>query len=492
MACDDDASSDAQSNDAGDVGGPPLSDVALSLSCAAPVVSESSCGRDADCAEGERCIADPGATHADRTGMELTCGQPREGRAARERCARATDCASGLCALADVCLTPCQRDDDCLAGQTCTRVEARWGEGLQPVQACARSFAFTADVSLTRANRVEDLDVASPRQVETPGVEGAAIAFLKPDCGAQLRVQTLRALDDEETLLFDLGQALAGNPAPNPVVNEGTLVPVLVPNNPDVPVSRGGYALDVAVDGDTGLELVVASRARRGKLLDLNLFYVGGGEDVVEGGMRPGSTDMGRVLAELSRSLQGFGLTLGHVREHDVVGALRDELAILETTPVLDEEGALIDLEIENIDRLFELSAGVDDGGVNLFLVRDMGDVLGISGGIPGAVGAHGTAASGVAVAVDVVGIDALLSVILHEMSHQLGLFHTSELNGFVLEPLADTPECRQERDQDGDGLLMPDECRGAGADNLMFWAGTGSALSPQQIAVIEMNPALR
>jgi hypothetical protein len=83
-------------------------------------------------------------------------------------------------------------------------------------------------------------------------------------------------------------------------------------------------------------------------------------------------------------------------------------------------------------------------------------------------------------------------NVLMHEISHQMGLFHTSELNGAVIEPLSDTAACHPERDANGDGQLEPAECKGAGADNLMFWAGVGYELSAQQREILQRSLILR
>jgi hypothetical protein len=61
-----------------------------------------------------------------------------------------------------------------------------------------------------------------------------------------------------------------------------------------------------------------------------------------------------------------------------------------------------------------------------------------------------------------------------------------------VYDGLPDTPECRLDRDLDGDGL-QPQECADAGADNLMFWATTnGTVLTGQQRALLRSAVVLQ
>jgi hypothetical protein len=467
-----------------------LPTIAPTLSCVEPLAVTFACTRDADCADGARCVAAGASSQRDGAPLALTCGEALGDGKARARCDASHDCESGLCGLSSVCLAPCAKTTDCPRGQACRNVLSRFEDGLQPVMACARTLAFADDVKVFAPRREPTVDVDTLVSIASPALSDPALMFLKASCESRAEVRALSRAGGGS--LFSIAALLRGDGALNPITNVGSLVPMLVPNNPGVSISAKGYVFDVVVDQPTALELVTVSRAGEHELLDLNLYYVGGGEEVRRGGLHPGDPNMRAVLDRLASRLSRMGLTLGTVREHDVVGQLRSELAVLATELVLDERNNPIDLKIERLDELFELSAGQDDSGVNLFLVSDMGDVLGISGGIPGALGAPGTSASGVAVAVDVVGLDKLETVVLHETSHHLGLFHTSEIDGFVIEPLSDTPACEPSADDDLDGVLSPRECVGRGAENLMFWAGTGSEVSAQQRQVLRQSPVLR
>jgi len=175
-----------------------------------------------------------------------------------------------------------------------------------------------------------------------------------------------------------------------------------------------------------------------------------------------------------------------------VPGTLREELAVLDVP-----HHKVGDRDVEGrplrVDELFALSAGVETVGVDLFLVRDMSSYVGIAGGIPGVLGLHGTSRSGVAIAVDTMGdLDGADLVLLHELAHFLGLFHTTESSGNVLDPLSDTPTCDLGQDADHDGELSSEECAEHGADNLMFWTGAGAVVTPQQRAVLQSAVILR
>ncbi|VAX24862.1 hypothetical protein MNBD_NITROSPINAE02-248, partial [hydrothermal vent metagenome] len=111
------------------------------------------------------------------------------------------------------------------------------------------------------------------------------------------------------------------------------------------------------------------------------------------------------------------------------------------------------------------------------------------SGGIPGPP-VNGTPHSGVIVST-LGGLSGLSSAdrrmqgntMAHEMGHYYGLFHTAESSGQSFDPISDTPQCGASRDSNGDGKVSPEECSGAGGDNLMFWQAPVSGLQTRLTA---------
>jgi hypothetical protein len=154
-----------------------------------------------------------------------------------------------------------------------------------------------------------------------------------------------------------------------------------------------------------------------------------------------------------------------------------------------------------DMDLLFGEAAEVGGSAVvDVFFVAQLlggsegkGVVGGVAGSIPGPAFYHGIPRSGVVLALQSLGKDGTFigRVLAHELGHFLGLWHPNELNGKILDPLADTPECTPADDADQNGALDVKECQGKGADNVMFWfAGNKTALfTAEQGQIVRGNP---
>jgi hypothetical protein len=184
------------------------------------------------------------------------------------------------------------------------------------------------------------------------------------------------------------------------------------------------------------------------------------------------------------------GIIFGKVSYIDILGDDAAEFTVINSVSGVKSE----------LNRMFQLSAKAPSRALNLFFVQeiqyamDKFTILGIAGGAPGAGSLHGTEASGVAVTVANFSRSAENNghVIAHEGGHYLGLKHVSESHGQEHDQIADTAECWGGRDGDQDGFVMPKECKGFGASNLMFWKTWPKSpvqLSPTQSYVMRRNP---
>jgi hypothetical protein len=286
-------------------------------------------------------------------------------------------------------------------------------------------------------------------------------------------------------VVFDLDRIGPGLPPPiNPVSYLGEPLTVLVPNGTRSGPVRGAMTLETEGFSGGTAEITHYARTSEGSTtLDVDIWYVGAS------GLRAGGTlprPVAEMLAEVGRLYATSGIRIGEVHQHEVVGALRDRFAVLEEDPSSGE--------MPELNELMRLSAGVNRVSLNVYLVREMERALGVSGGIPGPWCNHGTGGSGIAIAVDLIGMMpiSLGRALAHETGHYFGLFHTTELEGTQVESLDDTPMCPPSRDTDGDGFLLDFECRGAGAENLMFWAASGETLSAEQLGIARSAFVLR
>lgn len=226
----------------------------------------------------------------------------------------------------------------------------------------------------------------------------------------------------------------------------------------------------------------VLEESTPGTTIDLHLYLVGV-PDVTAATAEEFAplTDVFDAIAEL---LEPAGITIGERRWFDAPDDIASLHAIVRGDWQIDELVASSTLVGPELDDALAL---------NVFLTRafawsDGSGVIGISAGLPGAAGLHGTRSSGVVMTAEYAdGTDAgsaFTSIVLaHEMGHYLGLFHTTEFTFAHWDPLTDTPQCETRN---------PETC--PDLTNLMFpLAGEDhTVITPQQASVLLANPLTR
>ena len=294
------------------------------------------------------------------------------------------------------------------------------------------------------------------------------------------------------SIVFDNGQAgflgvtssLLGNTAPLFLPQSPILEELLVP---------GTHVYSVDADTDQLCAYIVSEDATVGTELDLNLHFVGLGD--LDAASAAGDDDLLLALQTLDEIYADAGITVGNIRVNDAPAAVADEFAIIDERAQLDALMATSEPPGPSDDELLS---------VNVFLVAaidiENSGVIGISQGLPGPAGLHGSTGSGVVLTSEflrlgsannpALGAELTGVVMAHEIGHWLGLFHTSELAGGVQDPIQDTPGC--------DGIAQLLDAGNLGAcpdvDNLMFPVASATArtLTPQQGGVLVANPVTR
>jgi hypothetical protein len=232
-----------------------------------------------------------------------------------------------------------------------------------------------------------------------------------------------------------------------------------------------------------------------------------------------------RLVQTFTALYQQAGITLRNVRFFDVSAADRAAFSVVTVGANSTGQGPC-----DEIDQLFLLSGANPGNAVNLFLVDAIDDssgqqTIGIDSTIPGMSSFAGTVHSGAVVSAASLfsggfncgggitmrcGADQVAYIAAHETGHFLGLFHTTEGKGDLLDPLntakcactvCEDPSQRPTCGTANASPLNPAQCRSTtntscqGGDNLMFYAidfASAGTLTSTQAAVMKLNPLIQ
>lgn len=432
------------------------------------VADGESCGGDTDCQSG-RCINDWPDGYCTTVGCED-----------RTDCARLGN--DNRCLLLpnqqNICVRICTADSDCREGYFCEALSR--DEGL-----CAPGTPeppFDPAVFDNQALTLTCQMAGDTTSIDYTIADDTAHYMITPfhKGGGDIQPRTITLPDGSQANLrgsegfLSTGSYLYGFMNP-------TLMPATASRAAQVQPGAHTYALR-NTPGEMCHYLLEESTA--GTIIDFNIYLVGvNGKSAATAAQ---DTDFQAMIAKFDQIYSPMGYTSGNVNFIDVTGDDADRFRILRSE--------------QDVSALVQLSE-VPQGGLNealslnVFFVEAfaLGGAIGISLGLPGPAGLHGTVGSGVAFTSEflggtvedrfvnrrVDGNDYTGIVFAHEVGHYLGLFHTSEQDGNQFDPLADTPECASL------SRNCPD------INNLMFpFAGiTHTEVSADQGFVIGANP---
>lgn len=282
------------------------------------------------------------------------------------------------------------------------------------------------------------------------------------------------------------------DPAGTPmrVLNHDDMLPVLIPVSPDLPLTEGVWTTRVYVDSPNAttidcnavfrIEEPVATQS-----VDIRFVFVGVDGDVPGLNAAEGDTNeaLTATVARVGELWADAGFSVGSIAYEDFGG----DVATYNSVDGGEEFGNLLRTVSADGNReitYFLVSSITDTDGAT---------ILGLSAGPPGLAGVGSTSKSGVIASVGSLvdgNTDEMARILAHEGMHFMGLFHTSEKDGSLYDPLADTAECTT--DTDGNGTFSASECAGSGADNLMWWSAseTSVSLSADQSWVVQRSAA--
>ncbi len=222
-----------------------------------------------------------------------------------------------------------------------------------------------------------------------------------------------------------------------------------------------------------------------GTTIDLNIYLVG--VPGITSANAATDPNLQQTLTSFSTIYGAANISLGTVRYFDITGADLQSYRVVRSEDDIAELVALSGVPGNTVDDALSL---------NVFFVQAIalgGGTIGISQGLPGPAGIHGSRASGVVFTSEFLGVtfndgsgpvngnDYTGIVLAHEIGHYIGLFHTTEQGGRGQDPLTDTPVCRRNQ--------FPSSCPDLG--NLMFPFAdiTHTGLTADQSFVIGVNP---
>ena len=322
----------------------------------------------------------------------------------------------------------------------------------------------------------------APVTLQIPAEVDAVLLQARGEPGRLYRIIDVRGPDG--VLVDETGDAPLRT-STNPEV-----ATALLPNDDDPAhaLVPGEYRFRVQAEGpEAGLEAEAWLVSGDGARLQIDLLL---------------PPDTGRAVDDPAVEAMARAL-VGQLRAAFEVEADVQVLALRADAPAeLDVDGRL-----NGLAELARFAPAEGGGAVDVYLmdqVRVDGDAQGgLTGGLPAPLGMRGTAASVVAVRTPLLDDfpSAVADLVVHEVGHALGLYHTTEPFGDRHDPLADTPECPLACDANGDGVLLARECgaRDSGAppcrgasDNLMFWTLGGLRVSSEgQRGVVHRHPAV-
>ncbi|MFH1132236.1 MAG: hypothetical protein V1754_12940 [Pseudomonadota bacterium] len=356
---------------------------------------------------------------------EADCILKKGAKIAGVNCSKDADCASNHC-YAGFCMEGCATNQDC-GNMQCVEVNILLPGGLPKYRGClpkagtstidlgaqTSSALFGFDVPPNASSFVIQTDVPSPSEI-------GLVADLKDPSGK---------------VLFRSGGSICDiYSTPIRYYYAPQISNLFVPNTPAVSIVPGIHEVLVA-NSQINAPVLVKVHMKLGKAqkgtLNINWFFLNlanlecPSDNTLNASSAPTHSWFKTLRTGVQTILKTANLSIGKETYQDL------------NKPHLDVITRSSYGKSSELEELFACSSGKTGPAINVFFVREIqGDnedeiVLGVAGGIPGPIGIHGTAGSGVTLSMQTnCFVEYGLSpagVLAHEIGHYLGLSHNQE-----------------------------------------------------------------
>lgn len=329
------------------------------------------------------------------------------------------------------CRVQCESTSDCRQGYECR-------EGSLGKKYCDSVAEPVATIDENMVNAIE-VTCSSSKTIKFTIPDGAEGFFIAPYTKQNQRVD-LRSLKKPDGSVLDIQKDYKFLAVNADIL--GNLAPIMFPGS-DAGEFRGAFGGGdyelVTSTAATEICYYVVPQMAQGTKLELNMYFVG-----VPGVSAASAASDSDIQAIMRVMKQIYG-------SMDVEVSVKDYIDV--SSDVAGSYGIIRDFY-----DVFNLVATSTSPGettsdalsVNVFLIQDFSisdapGLLGVSTGIPGMAGLHGSSGSGLVFSTASLGTDnaTLGQTLAHEVGHFLGLRHTTEHLGLDHDPITDTPECR-------------------------------------------------
>lgn len=373
------------------------------------------------------------------------------------------------------CRAKCETNSDCRSGYSC-----RSAEGGNYCDSSIEA-AITPEEEPAAQSGVE-IKCGSSKKLDFSVPEGALGFYIAPYTkqNVQLAASVLTKPDGstlnikQDYSFLAINSQLLGNMSP-------LLFPASDQAKFKTAFGGGNYSLSVSTTASEVCYYVLPKMSE-GTALDVNIYFVG--VPGVTANSAKNDQDVAQLVQTMRSIYTKMGVTVNIANYIDASSDVTKKYGVIRD--VYDAFNLVATSKAQG-DSLQERLA------VNVFLIEDFNvsdapGLLGLSTGIPGMAGVHGTSGSGLVFSTASLGKDnkMLGQTMAHEIGHFLGLRHTTEHLGSEHDPITDTPTC-----------VLPDlgfVCKDA--ENFMFPFALGgdkqTKTTAGQAFVVRRNPLVK